>query len=117
MSARPKTFEGKLRTENRRSHPRRAAKGEVDCRMDKLGMGRPIRGHLVDLSISGACFRLDREVHRGDEIEVELIPVGNVKSVRTSATVKQVRPGDEGEWLIGCEFDKRISYQQLTGFC
>ena len=102
---------------NRRSHPRQRAKGEVVCRGGHGGMGPEITGTLFDLSQSGAGVRLSKQMDPGDELEIEFLGVGSSRKIRARAVVRQVKQdSDAGKWLIGCQFEKRISYQDCIGF-
>lgn len=98
----------------RRAFRRRVAKGVVRGRVGKFGMGKEFQGELLDISADGAAIVWPQEVNAGDEIEMELSGHASRQGFKVRATVRNVRADLEGTWVLGCRFEKRLAYHQIT---
>jgi hypothetical protein len=95
---------------------RRAARGDVVCRAGKFGLGRPIAGKLLDLSQDGVGILLPKPLAAGDEIDIELTPIGGRRIEARHAVVRWARQNEDGSWRIGCQFEHYLSYQEFISF-
>lgn len=98
-----------------RAFPRRRAKGWAEYHSPGPGAGRPPRAKLLDISQSGAQLLVPDAVEAGDELEVELAAPGRRK-LRRRAVVRWVVPAPDRQWRIGCEWEHRLSFAELTSF-
>lgn len=96
--------------DERRSFPRRPAKGNVLCRLDRLGMGPQHRGKLMDISQSGASFTLPVAVDAGQEVQLEFPSKGASKPFATSVTVIRTTEDDAEGWQVFAELHSRMPY-------
>ena len=94
---------------------RRPAKGSVDCRPDKWGMSRPIRGQLVSIASDGGGFLLAKKLEENQHVELALM--GTIFGrVVTRAKVREAMPVDESNWEYWCDFERRLNYRELALF-
>lgn len=99
---------------NRRAFGRREGKGIARCRPGKWGTGKEITGKLADISPDGAGILFPTDAFKvGDKFEVELTSHTSRQGFKTFATVCMAKTKDQG-FIVGCKFEKRISYQQLA---
>lgn len=97
-----------------RAFPRRPAKGTVLCRMGKLGLGRSVKGKLLDLSPDGAGFWLEKEVAFGCTLELEMLGIGIARPILADAEVRYVASVPAGGWHVGVQFSKRLPHAELA---
>ncbi len=102
--------------QNRRTFPRRAAKGLAVCRTGKYGMGKPIRGKLLNLSPAGAGATMPQEFTIGSDVELQLDPVGSAKPLVIPAKVRVSIAQGEACWYTGFEFEKRFTMDKLANY-
>lgn len=101
---------------NRRAFPRRFNTiFKVGIRPDAHGFQPiiPIE-EVKGLSQNGIGIYFDKPLDIGKEVVLEIDPIwGKVYSIQS--VVKSVRE-EEGRYFIGLEFNKRISYKDLSRF-
>lgn len=100
--------------QDRRAFPRRLASGAVVCRVGRWGLGKPLRGKLLNLSQMGARFTLSMAAKLGDNISLELLGVAGRTFGPLDAIVRRCEPAaEEGQFEIGCRFEKPLPYAEL----
>lgn len=66
-------------------------------------------GALVDLSVEGMGLRLDADaaaaIRPGAQVGLRFVVAGSREPVRMGAVVRHVRPGPDGDRLVGLAFD------------
>jgi hypothetical protein len=67
---------------------------------------------VYDLSPRGIGLVLDRELGVGTLLEVEVDRAADVRLLFL-ALVRHVTPRDDGTWLVGCEFSRRLKPKQV----
>ncbi len=100
---------------DRRAFPRRRAKGSATYLDPTQRLGRPPAVRLLDISQGGAQLLLPQAVEAGDELEVELVAPGRRKFQRR-AVVRWVGLAPDRLWRVGCEWEHRLSFSELTNF-
>ena len=98
---------------NTRAFQRRPCHGVARCRMGKWGTGKEIVARLVDVSPDGAGLLFASEISPGQEFEVELTRHASRTGFRTRAVAKVCRPHKDGGYIVGCQFERRLTYDQL----
>jgi hypothetical protein len=94
---------------NRRGHPRRPCRYQALCRCGGRAWW-PVA--FVDLSVGGAGVALSSPVEVGAPVTFTVHAAsGRLFLVR--ARVRRVEPRG-GEWLAGCEFERRLSPGELA---
>lgn len=106
----------KIRVDQRRAFPRRAAKGAVYCRTGKYGMGPQIKAKLEDLSPDGAGVLAPKEICLGEKVELEFEGFGPTRRLILPAVVRFVTATEDGKWRLGCQFERRVPHQQLADY-
>ncbi|MFO0946018.1 MAG: PilZ domain-containing protein [Planctomycetota bacterium] len=106
----------KIRVDQRRAFPRRAAKGSVFCRTGKYGMGPQVKAKLEDLSPDGAGMLAPKEISVGERVELEFEGYGPMRRLILSAIVRFVAATGEGKWRLGCQFERRVSHHQIADY-
>jgi hypothetical protein len=103
--------------QNRRAFPRQPARGDAVARVGRFGVGRALRGTLVNLSQTGVLIELAEAVEPGKDMEVELIPYGGGRSITVQATVRRCHAKSPRAWDVGCQFFSPISYAVMMIYC
>jgi hypothetical protein len=76
-------------------------------------MGPNLAAGLVELSEAGARVRLKLAVPVGEQFEVALWPPSCLKAVRERAVVRWCRPGQDGAFLAGVRFRRRLTADEV----
>jgi hypothetical protein len=100
---------------NRRRSPRRkgARSTKVTCHQGLFGMGPNLATGLLDVSESGARLRTKAELKVGGEVEVGLLGPGHLRPVKLPGRVIWCLPTAEGDFVVGVEFQRYLSYADL----
>lgn len=93
----------------------RRLRGECTLYIDREE-GIPISARIYDLSVDGVGFTLGRPLADGQYIRLGFIGIGRQKGLIIAATVRSCAPHFDGRWRIGCQFEYRISDDELASF-
>ena len=107
-SARP-TFE-------RRSFPRRRARGTAVCRWVARPFSLGSWARLVDISPDGIGLLTTEHFPPGMKIEIELIPPSGQPRLFRTAEVRWTAPAANGEQRIGCRWERRLPFIEIQCF-
>jgi hypothetical protein len=102
---------------NRRAFPRQPARGSVVARVGRFGVGRSLRGSLVNMSQTGVLIELPEPVEPGKDVELEMVPYGAGRTSTMQATVRRCVARPNGGWEIGCQFFSPIAYALMMLYC
>ena len=94
-------------------HPRRHL--GVTCRRGTTGLGPNLAVDLVDLTEDRLKVRLTAPVPVGEDVEAELTPPGNGKSIRLRGVVTACRPSRDGKASVAkVALRHRLTFRQLA---
>jgi hypothetical protein len=68
----------------------------------------------VNISQTGACLSLKVAVAVKDEVEV-IFEAPGVSATKRLGNITWVRPADDGTFLVGVDFQKDLSFQEVQG--
>lgn len=97
---------------NKRLSRRRVAKTSIRAtlRLGGLDMGPNVGRSLVDLSESGARVTVHAALEPKQEVSLSMEGQSHSRPVVRVGRVIWCRPADEGAFLVGVAFDKRLPY-------
>ncbi|HVK14681.1 MAG TPA: PilZ domain-containing protein [Gemmataceae bacterium] len=100
---------------DRRTNRRRPVKSgaTVTARKGALGLGPNVVLAPVTLSDDGISLRVNRELTKGDELEITLIPPGRAKFIKLMGDVRWCRAGAHETYVIGVQFRRRLRYVEV----
>ncbi|MFO0966420.1 MAG: PilZ domain-containing protein [Gemmataceae bacterium] len=101
-----------LRTLSRRAHVRYRCDRQPSRRVFLVESYRTFFAEVHDLSTSGVGLLQDRPLTLGALLFVDLL--GLDVPVEHLARVVHATPGENGRYLIGCEFDHPLAQEELT---
>lgn len=103
---------------NRRTSKRHVARTSVtiEVRKGALGLGANVAAQFLDISEGGVRVIIKSPMNPKDEVEITLTGHGVNKPVKRMATVAWVAKLETGQFAIGCLFDKRLAYADVTKF-
>jgi hypothetical protein len=85
-------------------------------RMGWLLHSSRLKGMLVDISMNGVAFTLGEEIGDGEAILLRLTNTRFGTHVDKSATVIRALPVNGRQWKIICQFDHKLTYEQVHDF-
>src|SRR5262245_35037456 len=99
---------------DRRAATRRAVTGSARfaCRKGTMGLGPNILVRVDDLSQTGARLCLKTSLVVKDEVELTIEGSG-VPLAKVPANVAWIRPLGDGNFLVGIQFHKALSFHTL----
>ena len=74
------------------------------------------QGTVNDISISGISLTLDSALRPGMFLDLSLASDDESYSEPMLVRVRRVKPQADGSWLVGCNFVKKLSKEQLGGW-
>ena len=82
------------------------------------GGGDPVRltARLRNISLGGISLRVDRPFEPGDLLSVELPGATEQSRCTALACVIHASPEAEGGWILGCNFARELSEEDLVAF-
>jgi hypothetical protein len=94
---------------------RRAPKGntKATCRRGVLGLGPNLALAILDVSEAGIRLRVRELLEPGQEVEIGLEGLANSRPLRVPASVVWCVPTAEGDYCVGLQFDRRLTYADL----
>jgi hypothetical protein len=99
---------------SRRRLPRASVK--VECRRGYCGLGPNVLVNFLDLSEGGLRFVAKSALEPKGEVEVLISNFGLRQPIKRLANVAWVLPLEDGQFCVGLQFQKRLSYQDLQQF-
>src|SRR5262245_28190133 len=98
----------------RRRVPRASVK--VECRRGYCGLGPNLLVKFLDLSEGGIRFVAKAALEPKEEVEVLVSSFGLRQPVKRMASVAWSLPLEDGQYCVGLQFQKRLSYQEIQQF-
>jgi hypothetical protein len=87
----------------------------VVCRRGTSGLGPNLAVGLVDLTEDRLKFRLTAAVPVGEDMEIELTPPGNGKSLKLRGEVIACRPARDGKASVAkVRLRQRLTFRQFA---
>jgi hypothetical protein len=108
--------QAELRQANRRGDRRQSVKrsARAACRKGGLGLGPNLAASLLDVSQTGSRLVVTAPLEKGQQVEVTLEGIGGRRPVKLLASVVWCVPAADGNYCVGCTFEKRVSYLDLS---
>jgi hypothetical protein len=103
----------KTATENRRAAARWRSAPATPGVLFVPDDGTTLIGWQTDLSAGGVGLVLSRPLEPDTPIELELAGPHQVCCLRVDARVVRVTPQRNGDWIVGCEFRRRLTDEEL----
>ncbi len=100
-------------TAERRRAERAASVRPLPRRIYRVDDFRPLDAWIVDVSRCGLALLLPEPQAKGTDLFIELESLPEAPPVRVWASVIRCVPGDNGDWLVGCELLNGLSDQEL----
>jgi hypothetical protein len=97
------------RRKSQRRKPRSSVK--VECRLGLCGLGPNLASTTLDISDTGTCLIVTRELDVKKEVEVVIVGYGMSKPIKRLACIRWQVTLDDGRFCIGVEFQKRLEYR------
>jgi c-di-GMP-binding flagellar brake protein YcgR len=103
---------------NRRSSKRWGSRksASIEVRKGALGLGPNIATELLDISEGGVRVIVKAPLQEKDQVEIALSGHGVRKAIKRLAVVCWSFKTESGEYATGFNFDKRLSYQDISNF-
>lgn len=102
--------------DERRFWVRYPADLKTSVQMSRAGQPFSAAAQLRDISQGGANFILDRPIHTGHLVNLEL-PLGSAGEMHTVlACIVRAIEEAEGRWALGCVFSRELTDEELAGF-
>lgn len=78
----------------------------------QLHAGRMV-GRLVDVSMNGLAFQLDRALDAETKVYLRISNRHLQQTLDTSGAVVRSKPTDDGQWTIVCRLEKNLTFEQI----
>jgi hypothetical protein len=106
----------KTEPNNRRSGIRWMPRGgvEVTCQQGNTGLGPNLAVSILDISETGIRLMVNRSLEKNEEIEINLLSLGNPRPMKLLANVVWSVAAAEGNYCVGARFQKRIQYSDFS---
>lgn len=114
----------RLRCDDRRRFPRRLGHCSVRILRDRDSKSpadrdwafraTPLRGQMLDVSISGVAFLVSEPISPGTSLYVELRHPHRDKAVVRKVLVADRLLAENGRWKILCQLEQRLSFEEVT---
>ena len=115
-----------LNNEERRAFPRRLG----DCTLsitrsdnserlthsDWAIHSTSIKGSLIDISLSSIAFSTDEELRESESLQLRIRNRALQRELDRTATVLRTIQTDDGNHRVVCNFDHRLSFEQIRDF-
>jgi serine/threonine protein kinase len=101
----------------RRRRERYAVELEATCRPIINPTGKRWPAWIVDVSATGLCLRAQRRFEFGSVLEILFTLRADSNTVNSVASVRWAMATEDKSWLLGCEFVKAISDDELNAIC
>jgi hypothetical protein len=85
----------------------------VTARKGMMGLGPNVVLGPVTLSDDGISLRVNRELTKGDELEITLTPAGRSKFIKLMGDVRWCRTGADETFVIGVQFRRRLKFVEV----
>jgi hypothetical protein len=97
----------------RRGGARYSINLDATCRPVANAAGQRWEATVTDLSISGLCAQVKRRFEPGNVLEISFALKDDGSTVNQLARVRWARVTESKSWLLGCEFVKAITDDDL----
>ena len=102
--------------DERRFWVRYPADFKTSVQLSQAGAPFSAPAQLRDISQGGAHFVLERPIHTGHLVNLEL-PLGRSRDMHTVlACIVRAREEADGRWALGCVFSRELTDEDLSGF-
>ncbi len=106
-----KVDKAKNRRLTMRKLPRTTVK--VECRRGAMGFGKNLTVQFLDLSEGGLRLIVAEALNPKNEVEVQLVGMGQKKPIKRVANVCWSLPIADGSFCIGLAFQKRLLFADI----
>ena len=108
----------RLPQKNRRIAARRPFKGKIKatCYKGLLDLGQNIAVKLLDVSESGMSLTVSIALEKPQEVLILLESQRHASPIKTPGVVMWCIPSGQGNWTVGIQFGKYLSYANFTHF-
>lgn len=102
---------------NRRRSIRRQARRttKVTLYRGPMGLGSNLAIKILDLSETGTRLLIATELTQREEVEINLLGMGQARPVRLPAEVVWCIETKEGEFCVGIQFRRPLNFRDLQG--